>query len=207
MFLLLSTNHNFLFIHVPKTGGNSIQRVLLPFSDDRMVADRPHHDGINRFEIVSDTLGLRKHATLEDYRKRLHPDVFRRLTKIACVRNPWDRCASFFFSPHRGSVSWSPEIFEDFIRTEVHPHSRYLALTPDQQAGSPFDHVDVVLRFERLAEDFSSLCERLEIGRTKLPRINVSQREDYRSYFTTSRLIDLVADRFAPEIARFNYDF
>ena len=203
--MLLSTNHNFLFIHVPKTGGNSIQKVLLPFSDDRMVADRPHHDGVNRFDIVSDQFSLRKHASLEDYRKRLDPDVFSRLTKIACVRNPWDRCVSFFFSPHRGSVAWSPDAFEELIYTKVHPHAHYLAL--DEHAGDPFDHVDVVLRFERIAEDFSNLCELLAIGWTELPRVNVSQRADYRSYFTTSRMIDLVADRFALEIARFNYDF
>lgn len=202
---MLSTTYNFLFIHVPKTGGNSIQKALLPFSDDHMALIAPHHDGIDRFEIRSPLLGVHKHSGLQDYRRQLDPDVFARLTRVTCVRNPWERCASFFFSPHRGPVVWSPDAFEDFIRTTVHPHAHYLAL--DGQAGDPFDHVDVVLRFERLALDFAGLCDRLGIGPAMLPRVNVSRRGDYRSYFTTQSLIDSVADKFAPEIVRFNYTF
>lgn len=94
---MLSSKYKFLFIHIPKTGGNSIQQILLPFSDDRMVLLQPHHNEIDRFEIRSDKLDIHKHSNLEDYRRQLHPDVFLRLFKFACVRNPWDRCVSFFF--------------------------------------------------------------------------------------------------------------
>ncbi len=202
---MISTTNGFLFIHVPKTGGNAIQRVLLPVSDDHIALLNPMHDGVERFEIRSPRLSIHKHSSLEDYRKQLEPATFSRLTKITCVRNPWDRCVSFFFSPHRGPVTWSPSAFEQFIETTVKPHRDFLV--PSEQGGDPFDNVDIVLRFENLDEDFARLCDRLEIGRHALPRVNASQRTHYRYYYTTDQAIELVAEKFADEIARFGYSF
>ncbi|MCC5987909.1 MAG: sulfotransferase family 2 domain-containing protein [Pararhodobacter sp.] len=202
--LMISDTYNFVFIHVPKTGGNSIQKVLLPFSDDHMALIGPHHDGVDRFEIRSPNLDIHKHSSLEDYRRRLDPERFSHFVKVTCVRNPWDRCASYFFSPHRGAVTWSPAAFETFIEEAIKPHRDYLALAG--RDGDPFDNVDIVLRFEHLDEDFAGLCDRLGIGRHALPHINASKRNHYRSYYN-DHAIDLVANKFAAEITRFGYSF
>ena len=111
---------------------------------------------------------------------------------------------SFFFSPHRGSVDWSHDVFETFIQEAVKPDSDFLRLSLDDE--DPFDNIDLVLRFENLDEDFAVLCEKLGIGKHILPRINVSSRGDYRSYYN-DRTIDLVASKFALEISRFKYRF
>lgn len=50
---MLSTSHNFLFIHVPKTGGNSLQNVLSEYADDKIVRLSPYQDGVERFEVRS----------------------------------------------------------------------------------------------------------------------------------------------------------
>lgn len=202
---MLSIKNNFLFIHVPKTGGNSLQHVLLPYSEDEKVVAAPFQDGINRFGIRSPSLNIQKHSSLEDYRKQLDPAIFSRLLKITCVRNPWDRCVSFFFSPHRGQVTWSPGAFEAFIKSSVIPHHDYLALQ-DQQAD-PFDNIDVALRFESLDEDFKALCQKIGIPSVKLPKVNASTREHYRSYYKDTHTIDLVAEKFSLEITRFGYSF
>ncbi|MCC5972396.1 MAG: sulfotransferase family 2 domain-containing protein [Pararhodobacter sp.] len=202
---MLSTANNFMFIHIPKTGGNAIQRALLPFSDDNMAPVTPFQDGIERFEIRSPELEIHKHSSLNDYRAQLDPETFARLTKITCIRNPWDRCVSYFFSPHRGNVTWSPEAFETFIESTIKPHRTYLEL--DEQSDDPFKNIDVVLRFERLDEDFADLCDLLGVGMHSLPRINSSKRGDYRSYYTTDHSIELVAKKFAAEIALFGYSF
>ena len=167
---MLSTRFRFLFIHTPKTGGNAIQRVLLPFSDDEMALVHPHHDGLDRFEIRSGTLSIHKHSTLQDYKAQLPPEVFAGLFKFTCVRNPWDRCVSFFFSPHRGPVTWSPAAFHAFIEDQVAPSTHYLAIGGDHDRA--FDNLDAVLRFESLDADFSALCVRIGVHSTSLPIAN-----------------------------------
>lgn len=203
---MLSLSHQFLFIHVPKTAGNSLQRALLEYSEDRAVVVGPRQDGIERFEIRSPGLDVHKHSSLSDYQQQLSQALFGRLYKFACVRNPWDRCVSHFFSPHRGSVDWSPEAFGNFIDLEVRPLTDYL----DLGQGDPsavFGNVDDIIRFESLESDFAKVCDVLGLGPVKLPHVNASSRRDYRRYYVSSTLIEKVATRFAAEIQYFDYTF
>jgi len=202
---MLSTEYQFLFIHVPKTAGNSVHRALLPFSDDHMVSLNAKQDKIQRFEIRSPNLPIEKHSTLSDYRAQLPRKQFEALLKISCIRNPWDRCVSFFFSPHRGIVEYSPEAFEAFIDHIVAPSHQYLKLSDDD--ADPFNNIDFTLRFEHLEKDFALLCEHLGLPPIPLPRVNVSSREEYRYYYKAQNTRDLVAQKFALEIERFGYSF
>jgi hypothetical protein len=202
---MLSRAHNFLFIHIPKTAGNSVQRALLGFSEDEMVLRGAHQDGVERFELRSPTLKIHKHSSLADYRAQLDSERFEGLFKFHGMRNPWDRCVSFFFSPHRGPVAWSPEAFETFIDTAVIPSHVFLQKGPNDP--NPFGNADAVLRHEHLAADFEQVCARLGLGPLVLPRVNASERGDYRSYYRNDRLIARVAEKFAPEIKRFGYAF
>lgn len=202
---MISISNNFLFIHVPKTGGNSVQSVLLPFCDDYKALLNPRHDGEERFEIRSKTLDIHKHSSLEEYRLQLDPDLFERLIKVTCARNPWDRCISFFHSPHRGDVSWSEQAFEEFIIEKIKPHRDFLQITGG--AEDAYDNVDVNLRHETLQADFELFCQKIGINAPSLPTLNVSSRKHYRDYYTSERLINLVAERYADDIKRFGYTF
>ncbi len=103
---MISFQKRFLFVHIPKTAGNSIQTILRHYSEDEIVALRAEQDGIERFGLRNPNYKIKKHSTLAEYRAALGEARFRDLYKFTCVRNPWDRMVSYYFgtTSTRGSL-------------------------------------------------------------------------------------------------------
>ncbi len=98
---MISIKKNFIFIHYPKTGGNSIQNILREYSEDKIVKLSNFQDGIERFEVRNDKYDIVKHSTLSHYKKVIEPDIYKKMFKFSTIRNPWDLMISFYFSPHK----------------------------------------------------------------------------------------------------------
>ena len=97
---MISHKHKFLFIHVPKTGGNAVQSVLKEYSENKIMTKRDQ-DGIDRFGVVDDANPLlRKHSTMRDYIS-VYEDETKDYLKFVVIRNPFDKIVSHYFSPHR----------------------------------------------------------------------------------------------------------
>jgi Sulfotransferase family len=91
---MISDTHKFIFIHINKTGGTSIEKAFEPDADQRAVDY--------------------KHAWVEFY-KQTFPERFRTHFKFTFVRNPWDWLVSRYY--------WSKErqrlfdySFDEFLR-------------------------------------------------------------------------------------------
>jgi sulfotransferase famil protein len=200
---MISFQKRFLFVHIPKTAGNSIQTVLRDYSEDEVVALRSEQDGIERFGLRNPKYKIKKHSTLAEYRAALGEMEFGNLYKFTCVRNPWDRMVSYYFTPTQNTVAWDREKFRKAI-VKVLPVADYLRL--DKGGGDPFANVNYIMRFENLADDFRAVCAALDISPALLPRYNRSNREHYSKYYD-DELRELVGSRFAAEIERFGYTF
>jgi hypothetical protein len=201
--LMISFQKRFLFVHVPKTGGNSIQSVLRDYSEDELVALRGEQDGVERFGLRNPNYKIKKHSTLAEYREALGNEQFGSLYKFTCVRNPWDRMVSYYFTPTQRVTAWDPKKFRKAISRALSV-AEYLQL--DKGEGNPFGNVDYVMRFENLAGDFRTVCATLDISPTTLPQYNRSNREHYSKYYN-DELRELVRKRFSAEIERFGYAF
>ena len=200
---MISLQKRFLFVHIPKTAGNSIQSTLRDYSEDQLVALRKEQDGIERFGLRNPNYKIKKHSTLCEYRDALGNEQFRRFYKFTCVRNPWDRMISYYFTPTQSPETWDRRKFGNIISKAVSV-ADYLRL--DRNEEDPFANVDYILRFENLADDFRTVCGTLGISPATLPRYNRSSREHYSRYYD-EELRELVRTRFAAEIERFGYTF
>jgi len=76
---MISLQKRFLFVHIPKTAGNSIQSALRDYSEDQLVALRKEQDGIERFGLRNPRYKIKKHSTLREYRDALGDEQFRNL--------------------------------------------------------------------------------------------------------------------------------
>jgi hypothetical protein len=200
---MISFQKRFLFVHIPKTAGNSIQSTLRDYSEDQLVALRKEQDGIERFGLRNSKYNIKKHSTLGEYRDALGNEQFRSLYKFTCVRNPWDRMVSYYFTPTQSPETWGRKKFRNMISKAVSV-ADYLRL--DQDEEDPFANVDYIIRFENLADDFRTVCGTLGISPAKLTQYNRSTREHYSKYYD-HELRELVRMRFAAEIERFGYTF
>ena len=200
---MISFQKRFLFVHIPKTAGNSIQTILRRYSEDEIVALRAEQDGIERFGLRNPNYKIKKHSTLAEYRTALGEARFRDLYKFTCVRNPWDRMVSYYFGTTQLVETLDRKEFRKLILRALSV-TDYLRL--DKGEADPFGNVDYIIRFENLANDFRAVCARLGIHDAPLPQYNRSNREHYSKYYD-AELCELIRKRFAPEIDRFGYAF
>ena len=202
---MISLRKQFLFVHVPKTGGNSIQNILKNHSEDEIVTPRPHQDGIERFEVRNSTYKITKHSTLSHYKSVIDAATYRSLFKFAVMRNPWDMMISYYFSPHRAVTEWNRNDFIELMKT-VPTLRHYICEDPVSDQEKVDADLDLLMRFERLDDDFRTVCARIGIEYAPLPRRNRSERAHYSQYYD-EELIELVARRFSEEVSSGGYAF
>ncbi|MDJ0820541.1 MAG: sulfotransferase family 2 domain-containing protein [Paracoccaceae bacterium] len=203
---MISTKFRFLYLHVPKTGGNSIQQVLLPFSDDKGVLVHGQ-DGRDQFGITG-PVTPHKHATLAEY-ESCAPGVAATHRVMISVRHPFDRALSAYFSPHRWPGSrfpeWDETAFYDLLDTpDLAPASTFLKHESGWRAP------DLVLRFEKLTADFKAALATLGLPiqtAPVLPHLNRSPapRGIWTKLRTSRVLCAEIETRFAEDMDRFGY--
>lgn len=201
---MISDRHKVIFVHLRRTGGNSIEHALggIELLDE---SGRPTeewdnrlHRGRSRFKI--DRRGHYIHDTAPEIRDRF-PEQFESYFKFSIVRNPWAQMASHYLKRRpEGSRQDFPDYLEQFT---------LLAGTVPRR--SLFDDdgrelVDYVGRYESLDDDFAAVCGHLGVEPLPLPRHNTGGGTDYRSLYD-ARATRLVEQIFAEDIARYGYAF
>lgn len=203
-------NKDYLFVHVPKTGGTSISFMLNEYSRGRCEDFGGQHD------IVF--MAYKQMADM-DFTKRF---------KFGFVRNPFDREVSnyFFHAVANNQLSIS---FEDWVKwrydemydsvsiiqfpdRDTYYYNKGFAKTP--QIGFFVDNkgnnlMDFIGRFETIEQDWATVAEKLGMPTVVLPRDNVSHDRDsvdYRKYYTPE-VVDIITKAHALDLQIFNYDF
>ncbi|MBP0484462.1 sulfotransferase family 2 domain-containing protein [Sagittula salina] len=212
-----------IFVHIPKTGGTSVENALVEMDGTVTVHAHDHRSlwAIDPRRPITSWLAppsrtlpyLREAARLTRSGKpgpRVSPEDYAHFLKVAFVRNPWSRAVSWYRNVlrdprHRARHGVTPKTgFSEFLaqhagRGMLKPQTFWLT----DRRGTP--GVDVIGRFESLGEDFAGLAARF--GRsTALPHLLHGRTEDFRRYYTDSDAA-LVGRVYAAEIKRFGYDF
>ena len=191
---MISDVHKFIFVHINKTGGTSIEKIFEPEADQTDV--------------------LYKHEAAEFYQHSF-PDRFRLYFKFAFVRNPWDWLVSRYHwtRDHQGFFDYS---FHEFLRKlkERSPLSEGQSWLDEQAMLPQVERLTVggaiamnfVGRFESLQSDFDKVCANLRIEPTTLPHIFKTEHAPYVEYYDdeTRRIVEKV---YAADIAAFGYRF
>lgn len=196
-----------LFIHIPKTAGNSIMQAF--------------------------GVGWEDHMDLARYREKLGPEALDAAFTFTIVRNPWDRILSEY--NFQVKKKQRPDTVRLFL-ARPDGRDRSFAEWVDYALGHPGDHhpkewggktspgihrlspqvdwisldgriaVDFVGRMESLQQDFETVRRRLGLPVKRLPRRNWKLHWHYSRYYdeATRRRVEAYYEK---DIAAFGYTF
>jgi hypothetical protein len=201
--VLTSDSRRFLFVHVQKTGGTTVEHVLKQAVPD-----------------VRKPEGCRKHAGLW-MALRDHPDLADRWT-FGFVRNPWARFVSWWEMIQRvgrpeSKSTWSHKSrfiqgsaqypgFDAFVEQGPEEFSR-LARPQISYLSTKTRRADFIGRTETFADDIRTVFARLDLPfPEELPQRNKSAYGSYRDYYTPATR-DRVGELFKADVEEFGYDF
>jgi hypothetical protein len=218
--MLISYSHNFLFVHVAKTGGTSIRSALRQYRWSRRYAapmalcslfsqmTRPRHK-----------LGIKfpRHAKAIAAKEMLPAQVYDQLFKFVIVRNPWDLQVSSYhhIKREKPEALQGTNDFSQFLRLKFDPSREYnymLDVSKELQWEYLVDLngdviVDFIGRYENLQADFETICNRVGISCPELPHERKSEgRLSYREYYT-NETAELVERHYRRDIDMLGYKF
>ena len=194
---MISDKHRCIFIHVPKTAGESIETALM--GRPNWEKDDPNYSSLNLPE--DSKIGEDKHYTIAQWKDHMCFDGY---FKFSFVRNPWDSAYSFYqYRKKRDQFNHSftdwvklinPRFWKDFLSP-----LKYILL--DGKEG-----VDFIGRFEDIEADWDYVCYRLNID-LELPHVNKSVNKlDYLNHYDDASR-DIVYKHLKEDIEYFNYSF
>jgi len=204
-----------VFVHIQKTAGSSIRKALFHHGQ---ATDQQNEMGSIGYWHAPASLGI----------KLLGHDRWCEFRSFAVVRNPWERLVSWWTMAHvqgrhhrirrQATASFASYVYDlgsfhaflaagdvcyhdsDGWRWPFCPQVNYIS-GPDGQIV-----VDHILRFERLDQDWPTFCGTVGLPPTPLEVTNATPHAPYRDYYTPETR-DLVAEKFAPDIAQFGYEY
>lgn len=202
----------FLFIHIPKAAGGSIEQAL------GMRVRTP-----DRLLGVSGRGHMLQHLTLREVTELgyLPEEVVAGALSASFVRNPWGRAVSEFFHGHKNTLYPDfPTFVRDFYSQPAENHARFNepahGLIAHQRSQAEFVvdatgqvAVDFLGRFETLQDDFADLCAKLGVAAPELPHVHqdaVKAGLHYSRYYDTAT-VDYVGELFARDVELFGYRF
>jgi hypothetical protein len=195
---------DFIYVHVPKTGGQSIEMVLEPISESLFDQHSILFDAVKQDNINFD-------------------DKF----KFGFVRNPYDLEVSNYFWHTRTNDRVNIDNFNTWIKWKYEEDSTLL--TPDDfaneetywylkgfcrnpQVGFFVDNnakflSDFIGRYETINDDWNYICDKMDWN-YKLGHHypSVGRQKDYRQYYNEESY-DIVTNNYKTDLEVFGYDF
>tara|TARA_R110002167_G_scaffold337281_1_gene544752 strand:- start:1942 stop:2568 length:627 start_codon:yes stop_codon:yes gene_type:complete len=198
-----------IFLHIPKTGGTSVEQVL-------------------GRDPIQETFYQHDHLV---YYKSDCSNAYRSYYKFTIVRNPWDRVVSSYkFLTNRNLKFPGPRVKKVFTGLTFKKFlDKFFNMVEEDFPGfptgwfnktmnrmrigqleflDPIIDVDYIIRFENFQVDFNTICDEIGIPRQQLPHANKSKSKHrhYTEYYDDETK-QIVAEKYAKDIKYFGYEF
>jgi len=211
-----------IFIHVPKTGGTSVVKLLTEACNVKRAGDCMDFWG----KIKKGRYGLgsmrglqrvhevewpyQRRATLFHHLPALHlkslisDEIWNSYTKFAVIRNPFDRWVSFYeyYRQTGGRLNTENKEFKEWFYTENFQPVQWPYIL--DLKGNLL--VDKIIRLESLQTDIKSFFKESNIPLKKLGHEKKTARSKYQEYYDED-MVKIAAKILTRDLEIFNYSF
>ncbi|MFY8327035.1 sulfotransferase family 2 domain-containing protein [Pseudoalteromonas sp. ZZD1] len=201
-----------IFIHIPKTGGTSINQLLTDTVKNCDIVTSEQSRFRKALNKITGNKNFKKHESALELLNKLGEDNFNSLFSFAVVRNPYDWLVSYYFFITETKISpdtnkrWSHHLyplvkdmtFKDFVSWVCDQNglsnlaSRKSLVFDNSKKVLQKDWVSNldgsllvkrILNVEELQTQVPLLLNELGLNNSKLPHINSSKRGIYVDYY------------------------
>lgn len=195
---MISHKKEFIFIHIPKTSGNSLSLYLKTYLANKVIRRTSRVGPGQGIDIICEKNKCDiKHKTITYYRG-MYPELYNKYFKFTIVRNPYDRLISLYFWC-RSNMPFTKESFIKFLSRGIRSQVSYL-IDKDKVV------MDHICKFENLQEDLGIVFDRLGIEEKMIyPHLNASKHDYYMSYYDRES-IDIVNEKYDQDFELLGYE-
>ena len=217
--MIISHTKKFIFIHIYKTAGTSISKVLLPHARliDKISSHYPSKILIKIINFIFNLEdngnewinGVHKHATALEIKKYLNQKIFEEYYKFAFVRHPMDWQVSLYEyiknNSHRDQNLAQKISFKEFALREIENNSPRQI---DFLRENDLFIVDKFYKFENIDKELKELFKILNISSKikKIEKLNKSPRKKNFYEYYDKELEKAVRDYYSEDFKLFGYD-
>ena len=206
--MIISFQHKFVFIAIPKTATHAFRVALRPHLapndwEQCVLFDKKYFPAEPLAEIGHG------HITWREAKAFLLPEMRATFFKFCTVRNPFERFVSYCRFINRDDQKMKTDALGEMKRIIANKdnHTKIL-FRPQFEFVSDENGelaVDYLCHYENLQNDFDTVCERLNLPHAKLEKINVSDSEKYLG-LCDDELKALVRDFYHRDFEIFGYE-
>ncbi len=219
--MLISHRKKFIFIHIPKTAGTSVNKVFVPYA--RLVDQCYYRFWLTQklifvpariFKIkklAERVTGFHKHAYAINVQRKMNPQKYDSYFKFTIVRNPYDWLISLYYyildhPEHYLHTRIKAENFENFIAIQINENklntqSDYLTNEKEQLI------VDHIAKFENIEQELTHLTNKLGIKYESVPFLNKTRsRLGKQEELYSNKTYSQVNKHFKKDFEEFGYE-
>ena len=206
---MISHKHKFIFIHIPKCGGTSIECALLENENVTKITD----DVKQKYRMYYYHEGIQtQRRKIDQFKDAIEKSYF----TFTFVRNPWERFLSEYFYIKKTGCKCKRHDFNKRF-----PTFKQFVKDNGIECCWPahnFPQIDFVLnanlnkltnfvgRCEDMQYDFDYVCGKIGIPKIELPYRNPTKHKHYTEYYDDETR-EIVAKKYAKDIEYFGYEF
>ena len=194
---MISHKLKFIFIHIPKTSGNSLSIILKDVVDNDVILKKSKLGEKQGINIICEKKKQDiKHKFITYYNK-LYGSKINNYFKFTIVRNPYDRMLSYYFYSTNNKI-FNKKKFIKFINKNTYAQHQYI------------DPTFYIVRYENLVRGLKNINSLKKVIKfNQYPKINksINSNQIYKNVYKDKQIKDLVYNKYKKDFLLFGYKY